>query len=881
MRLIHQLRMQLLALFRRNRSAYQLDDELQFHLDHQIAENRASGMDSAEARQAALRTFGNHALLRDQTRATWSWNWLESILRDIRYALRALLRTPGFTAVAVLVMALGIGANVALFVVVRYVILKPLPFKDPDRLLMLYESKMHENDAPVFNIVAGGIYREWKKQNHTFSSLALVNGSRVALSGSGGQLPEKLNAAVFSWDVLPSLDVHPALGRNFAESDDSPSANGTVLLSWGLWKRRFGGNPAILNQSIYIDAQPVTVIGIMPARFDFPSSGTQLWLPIAYQTPEKDLAAIDDHMFRVIGRLKPGISEAQAVSDLSMISLHIHNANLDQPFVYMAANSRPLLEHIVGPIKRPLYVLLAATSCVLLIACLNIANLLVARAAARRKDLAIRAALGGGKLRLMRERLMESLLLSCFGGAFGAAFACAALQWLMRARHDMNRVESIRFDAVEVSFTIGIVALCALFSGLIAALSAHDAAILRTLHEASRTLSGGRAKANLRRVLLTIQVGLTVVLLIGAGLLLKSYERLRSTDLGCLTENVLTFRIGLPNARYKTPADRANFFSRLLDRVRALPGLSYAGIVECVPGQGYWGDTGFNILEHPPLPQGKSLFALNRAADPGYFEAIGIPILRGRTFNPALRLKQADEIIVDQLFVQKFLPNEDPIGKHVHTKDEDYVIVGVVGSTRYEVAEEPLPIKYFSLASGEFPVVTLVIRSNRDVEQFALPVQHIVSDMDRDLPVSDVLTMDQLVGKSTLDASFNAILLVAFAALSLLLAAVGLLGVLSYIVAQRTSEIGIRIALGAQREQVLRLILIDGIWPALSGLALGLAAGAATVRLLRSMLYGTQPLDPTVFTVVAAVLLFVAIIACMIPAWRASRLDPIQALRTE
>jgi putative ABC transport system permease protein len=416
---------------------------------------------------------------------------------------------------------------------------------------------------------------------------------------------------------------------------------------------------------------------------------------------------------------------------------------------------------------------------------------------------------------------------------------------------------------------------------LISAISARDATILSTLHESSRSLSGGRARTNLRRILLCIQVGLTVVLLTAAGLLVKSYERLRSTDMGCTTQNVLTLRTGLPDARYPTPAQRANFFDSLLQRTRNIPGIAAAGIVEVVPGQGYWGDTSFTIVEHPPLPQGSGIWALNRYADPGYFQAIGIPILRGRPFNPSLRLKLANEMIIDQTFVDKFMPGEEPIGKHIHTNDKDYVIVGVVGTTRYAIGEDPKPTKYFSLESGDAPVVTIVIRSNQDVGEFALPVQRIVSDMDRDLAVSDILTMDQLLGKSTLDAGFNATLLASLAVLSLILAAVGLFGVLSYIVAQRTSEIGIRIALGAQREQVLRLMLVDGMWPAIIGLVLGLGAAAGTGRLLRAMLYETQPLDAGVFAVVAGILLLVGAIACLVPAWRASRLDPIQALRTE
>ena len=600
--------------------------------------------------------------------------------------------------------------------------------------------------------------RNGRSRITAFSDLALVGNTRVGLSGSGGQLPEKVAGAQFSWDLLPTLGVKPALGRNFVEAEDSDAANGTVLLSWGLWKRRFGGNPAIVNQSTYIDAAPYTVIGVMPEGFDFPRPGTQLWLSISHERPVKEMTTLDNHVFGVVGRLKPGVSEAQAEADLSLISLRLHNANLGDPFVFRAANSRPLLEHMVGPIKPALYVLLAATTCVLLIACLNVANLLVARTAARRKDLAIRSALGGGRLRLMRERLMESLLLSSGGGAFGILLAYGALQWLMRTRHDMSRIESIHFDGVVAAFTCGVIVLCALFSGLISAISAGDTSILSTLHESSRSLSGGRARTSLRRILLSLQVGLTVVLLTGAGLLLKSYEHLRSTDMGCTTRNVLTLHTGLPDARYTTPAERANFFDALLDRIRNVPGITAAGIVEAVPGQGYWGDTHFTIVEHPPLPQGSGIFALNRTADPRYFEAMGIPILRGRTFNPSLRLNLANEIIVDQTFVNKFMPGEEPIGKHIHTNDKDYVIVGVVGATRFEIGEDPKPIKYFSLESGEAPVVTIVVRSNQDVPQFALSIQRIVSDMDHDLAVSDILTMDQLLGKSTLDSSFNATL---------------------------------------------------------------------------------------------------------------------------
>ena len=858
-----------------------LERELRSDLELEEEEQREAGISEEEAHYAALRVFGNPTLIREQTLAVWWWNWLEALARDLRFSLRALRRTPGFTVIAILVMALGIGANVALFTVVRGVLLKPLPFQDPDRLAMLYEAGLLGDETTAFNVVSGGMYAEWKNQNRSYSSLALAKGIRVGLSGSGGQLPEKLNSALFSWDMLRTLGVRPALGRDFTLADDSPGASGTVLLSWGLWKRRFGADPGILNQTIFLDAQPYTVIGVMPKWFDFPDSSTQLWTPVYHDKPKDEMTSFSNHMFRVVGRLKPGVSASQGVADLSVISQRIHNEHLNDPFVFGSASSRPLLEHIVGEIKKPLYLLLEATCCLLLIACLNVANLLVARAAARRKELAIRTALGGSWLRLIGERLMECLLLSASGGALGILLAFAALQWLTQTRDDMSRVGSIHFDGVVAAFTVGVIVLCALFSGLIAAFSTSDKRILSALHETSRSVSGGSVRATLRKALLTLEVGLTVILLIGAGLLLKSYERLRSADMGCLTQDVITMHLGIPDARYATPAQRANFYDTLLDRVRALPGVDAAGFATAVPGQGYQMDWTFSIVEHPPLPQGSGLFALSRWADPKYFNAMGIPILRGRTFDAGKRLDAANEVIISQSFAGQYFPGEDPLDRHIRVRGKDFVIVGIVGDTRYAIGETPRPVQYYPLDAGVENVGTLVIRSSHNLEQFALPVQRIVSEMDHDLPVSDVLTMNQLLGKSTLDQSFNTALLVAFATLSLALAAVGLFGVMSYIAALRTTEIGIRIALGAKREHVLQKMLLDGMRPAVFGLVVGLAASLEAGQLMRDLLYEIKPLDPAVYAAVAATLLGVAAFACLVPAWRASRLDPMQALRAE
>jgi putative ABC transport system permease protein len=887
LRWLDRLCMRIRMLVGRGEAGARLDSELEFHLEQQVAENIASGMAPAEARDVALRSFGNPALLREQTRATWTWSSLERFLRDLRIGVRTLGRAPAFTTVAILIMALGIGANVALFTVVRGVLLSPLPFKDPGRLLMLYENMaIPGGQAFPYNNVAGGIYDAWNKENSSFSSMALLGPVLDAdLSASGGELPETLKMASFSWNLLPTLGVEPALGRGFTASDDSRSANGTVILSWSLWQRRFGGDRGILNHTIDLDAKPYTVIGVMPGWFQFPDSITQLWTPVYQYMPEKMMTPLDMHNFRVVGRLRPGVTPAEATANLTVITRRIHNQHLDDPFVSAAANSRSLLEHMVGNVRRPLYVLLSATACLLLIACLNVANLLVARAAARRKELAIRTALGGGRKRLLREQLMETFLLSAAGGVAGVGLAYGAIVWLVHTRHDLARIGAIGIDAWVALFTFGIILLCALFSGLISALNAGDRRLLLALHESSRASSAGTGRTRLRKILLAAEVGLTVVLLVAASLLLKNYARLRSTNLGCITDNVLTMRIDLPGARYKTPGPAlATFFETLLDRVRGLPGVQAAGFVNAVPGQGYFGDMGFTIVEHPALPQGKGIFAIYRFADPGYFGAMGIPMLRGHSFDDNQKVDLANEVVVSESFVRKYFPGEDPIGKHLRqgmTGKRLWTIVGVVGDTRYSIGEPPEAMQYYPLYTGQQNNGALVIRSSRDVEALALPVQRVIQSMDRDLPVSDVLTMDQLIGKTTLDQSFDATLITGFAVLSLLLAAAGLFGVLSYVVAQRSSEIGIRIALGAKREQVVRLMLADGMRPALAGLLLGLGASAALARLITSMLFETRPLDAGVFIMVAASLLAVAALACLVPAWRASRLDPVQALRAE
>jgi len=891
MRILDQIRMRLQMLFRRSREAQRLNAELEFHIDQQTAENIAAGMSSEEARYAALRAFGNPALLRERARESWSWSSMESLIRDLRYGIRTLARTPGFSLIVIFVMALGTGATIAMFTVVHSILLNPLPLPDIDRLVRAYEAdtilKFQDNT------VAGGTFESWQQNNRTFQQLALITDGEYSLSSGNGQLPERVEAEAGSWTALPLLGVYPAYGRLFNSTDDRWGAPETTVLTWGFWKRRYGGDPGIIGRTILLNARPFTIIGILPAWFTYPNPRVQMWTPLLAEASPQEMESHDAHNFNVIGKLKPGVTLAAAQADLSHISAQERKQFPNGP-VFNAANLRPLLNAETYDVKTPLYMLFAATGCLLLIACLNIANLLVARSASRRKELAIRTALGGGRGRLIRERVTESVLLALAGGAFGIGFAQIALKWLVHLRTDLPRVESIHLDATAILFSIGLALLCGVGAGLAPALGDADQQVLRALQESSRSVSASHNSVRLRRALLSAEMALTVVLLVGAGLLLRSYQRLREVDIGIPTRDILTMNIYLPEARYggqwKRDPRKVVFYEQLLERVRALPGVRAAALNTVLPGQDQGEDDAITIHEDPPLARGKWLDADVRWVDPGYFRAMQIPVLRGRYFSEDERLNQNQYAIVSESFVRQIMHGRDPLGKHVVDLNNDgqagkqtvgNEIVGVVGDVRRAVNEPPRPTIYYPLYGGLRNDLMLAVRTASNPSDFALPVQKIIAQLDPNLAVADVLSLDEVIGKSTISASFDATLLALFAALSLLLAAVGLYGVLSYIATLRQGEMGIRIALGAQREQVLRLMLIDGMKPALIGLVLGLLASAATTRLIQSMLYGTQPLDPVVFALVPLLLLFVAAIACLIPAWRAARLDPMQALRTE
>jgi predicted permease len=885
MRWFDRFRMAVLMLLRRQSETARLDDELQFHLDQQVKENIARGLAPDEARYAALRTFGNPTQLRDEARSSWSWNWLEKFLRDLRYGVRTLTRSPGFSLTAILVMALGIGATTSLFTIVRSVLLKPLPFRDPDNLVVVYEHFREDNGGSGFNVVSPGDFNDWHQRTHGFADMAAYLTTDFDLTGEHAELPEVVQGAAGSWNLFSVLGTPPVLGRAFTPEEDQLGANHVILLTWSFFQRRFAGDSSVIGKQIRLNGTPYQVIGVLPRWFAYPESRVQVWVPYASVFQPASYVRHDSHQSHVVARLRPDISGAAAVNEVSALQYQIHLANMSAP-VAEEARLRPILDDVTLNVKTPLVVLMCAVGCMLLIACLNVSNLLVARSASRRKELAVRGALGGSRLMLIGEQMAESLLICAAGGTLGVLLSFLATRWLADNWNQLPRADAIHLDGTVLAFAVGLVFLTALMAGLLPAISSTGAGIFAGLQESSRSFGGSLSRAMLRKTLLTVEIALTVILLVSAGLLFKSFLHLRTTDLGCATDHVLTMTYALPGKQYDTREKIIAFHQSLLERVRRLPGVIAAGLVSTAPGAGYAGDNVFTLPEHPSSSFQLQDQAINRTADPGYFTAMQIPLIAGRFFTDQERLERDHYLIISKKFADQFFPNENPIGKHVTIQitNETYEIVGVVGDTVFDVAQPIKPMMYFPILSGAPDLAgyaTIVARTAGDPLSLSIPIQQQVAALDPALPVSDILTMQQILGKSTATQSFSATLVLAFATLSLLLAAIGLYGVLSYLVAQRNTEIGIRMALGAQRSEVLRLVLFDGLRPVLIGLVIGLAGGSTAASFIRSILYGTSPLDPIVLITMVGGLLVTALVACALPAIRASKIEPMQALRTE
>jgi predicted permease len=873
--------------WRRKQRDEELARELQCDLELEEEEQRERGFSGEEARFAAVRAFGNPTLIREQTRAVWTWNWLERLVRDLKYGARTLWRSPSFSIVSVLVMALGIGATTSLFTIVRAVLLRPLPFRDPGNLVMLYEHYRQNTGGDGFNAVAPGDYRDWRSQTHSFEDMAAMRGYGGIISGVRSEFPEVVQSAGGSANLFSLLGVSPVFGRTFTEAEDQPEGQPVVLLTWSIFQRRFGGDPSIVGKQVHLDTIPTSVIGVLPSWFTYPDSKIQFWLPYAQTFSPGDYGMHDGHQSMVVARLKPGVSAAVATREVSALQYRIHVANASKP-VAEDVWFRPMIDDLAKNVRTPLLVLLGAVGCMLLIACLNLTNLLVARSATRRREVAVRGALGGSRVVLICEQMTESLLICLAGGGLGLLLSLASTYWLAAHWRNLPRAESVHVDGWVLTFTLALVVAAALLAGLVPAISSTGKGLLSGLRDSSRTVGGSGSRARLRKTMLAAEIALTVVLLISAGLLFKSFLHLRTTDLGCRIDHVITMKFGLPEIQYDTREKVVRFHESLLERVRRLPGVRGAGLVSVPPGAGPSGDRTFSILERPAPGYSLQYDAIALTADPQYFSVMQIPLLRGRVFTERERLTNDHYLIVNKRFVDQYFPGGDPVGKHVRvgwdTNPEVYEILGEVGDTVNDITKPVPPTMYFPILSGipdRTSEATIVAVTSADPLTMSMPIQRQISALEPELPVYNALTMDQILGKTSASQGFAANLVLAFAALSLLLAAVGLYGVLSYLTTQRTRDIGLRIAVGAQRSQLLRLVLFEGLRPALIGLIFGVAASALATQLLRSMLYGTQPLDPAAFAGAAAMLMAVAVLACLIPAWRASRIDPIQALRTE
>ena len=804
---------------------------------------------------------------------------MHSFWQDLRYGARMLLKKPGFTLVAIATLSLGIGANTAIFSVINGVLLSGLPYPQPEQLAMVWLDNRRQGIPD--DITSYPNFVDWRDRNKTFQGMAGMTSSNLHLTGVGE--PEEIRAATVSINFFQVVGVGPALGRGFTAEEERPGSDRVVILSNALWQRRFGGDPGILNKTISLSGISNTVLGIMPPGFQFPEN-TDMWRPMA---PTDGMRSARFSFFLpVIGRLKPGVTRAQAQADLDVIANQI-----EQQFPDMAGygvNVVPVLEQTVGAIRRTLMILFLAVILVLLIACANVANLLLARAAGRRREVALRAALGAGRWRIVRQLLTENMLLAALGGALGVLLAWWGLRLLVDlSPANIPRLENIRLDGRVLWFTLGLSLLTGLIFGLAPALQTTQLKLSETLNEGGRSGAGGRSARLIRGGLVVVEVALTLVLLVGAGLLIRSFWRLQQVDPGFKTDHVLTLRLSLPRSRYTEGAQAVSFFERLQERLGALPGVVAVSATTDIMLQRLATSSSFTIENRPRDPSELSLELPFDRVLPNYFQTMGIQLLLGRAFTAQDGRDSPRVAIVNETFVKRYFPNADPIGKRFTFGDAGpdtqwIAIVGVVRDSKRQGVDQPIRIESFMpLAQMPARSMEVVLRTTGDPLALGNAARGAVWSLDRDLPIPRMQTLEQNLSTRVAQRRLNMLLLGLFASVALVLSAVGIYGVMNYAVTQRTSEIGIRVALGAQTRDVLRLVVGEGMILALAGVVFGLVMTFALTRLMASLLFGVSATDPLTFAAIAALLFGVALLACWIPARRATEVDPMVALRYE
>lgn len=899
MRILRKLGVGLRALFRREEIERDLHDELQDYIEASAADNVRAGMSDEQAWRAARLALGSTDAVKEEVRAVGWENRIEACWYDVRYAARVLRKSPGFTIVAVLMLALGIGANVSLFSIVNTVLLQPLPFSDPSRLVMLWESLPQIGSpripfsAPDFKFVEHG--------QKSFVTVGAFQNKAFDISGQGE--PDRVIGARVSASIFPMLGVEPIVGRYFTAQEDGPGKN-VVILSYGLWQRRYGGRPDILGTTIELERQPYTVIGIMPKRFVFPLSGppanpfpAALWVPMAF-TPDELQAWGKRYTLSVLARLRPDLSLEQARSEGDSLGQAIQKQypqDILKDF-YGARLGIPVFpwhQQVVGPVRPLLLILMVAVGMVLLIACANVATLLLSRAAARRSEIAVRRALGATRARLLQQLLTESFLLALVGGGCGLLLAFAGKRVLLAlAPANIPLAQQVRFDGFVLLFMAAVSCLTAILFGLSPALHGTSGGLLHSLQEGGRGGSSGRTRQHLQSALVAVEFGLSVVLLVGAGLLLRSFGKLIRTDLGIQPDHVLTMSVPLPVQAYPQAAQVRNLYQQLIDALPSVPGVKAAGMAQDLPLRAPVVHT-FQIEGRPEV--GTPPVATESWVLGDYFNAMKIPLHAGRLFTPFDRETAPPVVIVSQQMAKLYWRGQDPIGKRLRHEDNQpwMTVVGVVGDVNDAPAgrqQRPhIYIPFYQVSEkltadsvvGEARSMNLAVRTQPDPGSVASEVIAKIHSLDPDLAAANVETMQQAIYSSLGGPRFNTSLLGVFAGFALFLSAIGIYGTLAYAVTQRRHEIGIRVALGAKPRDVLWFVLGWGTRLVCLGAVFGNTAALALTRLMSGLLYGVRATDPPTFGAVIVLLLVVALLASYVPARRAAGVDPMVALRCE
>jgi putative ABC transport system permease protein len=818
---------------------------------------------------------------------------METLIQDIRYGVRTLLKTPGFTAVAVIALALGIGANSAIFSVVNAVLLCPLPYTNSDRLVMLWATNP-SLQLGIDNLPPSAAnFVEWRDQSQVFENISALTSTNFNLTSAGE--PERIVGARVSSSFFQLMDVSPKMGRAFSPEEDQPGNEQVVILSHSIWQGRFGADPDLIGKPLTLNAKSYTIIGIMPAGFRFPGAGdlpaymelqpqTDLWLPIALTSEQ--IGKRGDHNLSVIARLKPYVTLDQAQTEMSNIARRLEERE-PQAKGY-GVNVISLNEQLAGGIRPALLVMLVAVAFVLLIACANVANLLLARSAARQKEIAIRTALGASRGRIIRQLLTESILLSIGGGVIGILLTFLGIDLLLAlSPKNIPRLGEINIDASVLCFTLIISIVTGGLFGLAPALQASRLNLNESLKEGARNSTGGLHRNRVRTLLVVSEVALSLVLLLGAGLMIRSLARLLTVDPGFNPKNVLTLGLSLPTSKYAESNQQTAFFQQVIERLKALPGVQSVGAVSALPLSGAEEASSFMVEGGATIDSSEMPMADRRRASADYFRAMGIPLVQGRYFTEADNQTATPVALISESFARRFFPDEDPVGRRIKnggpTSTRPWLsIVGVVRDVKHVALEaEARPQVYMPYLQNTWASMTLVMRSASEPSSLAAAARSAIWEVDKQQPVSDVKSMEQYLYASVAARRFSMILLAVFAVVALTLAAVGIYGVMSYSVNQRTREIGIRMALGAKQTDVLKLIVRQAMIPTFAGLAAGLCAAFFLTRLMSSLLYGVSATDPITFAVIPLILLAVAMAACAVPARRATKVDPGIALRHE